>query len=298
MSAWRVARISLTSAAPGAAAFYRDALGFEVLGTETRAGEGFAGLMEIPVARARATRLRLGGEEVELLAFDPPGLPYPAERRADDPWFRHFAIVVSDMQAAHARLRGVPGWTAISTGGPQRLPESSGGVTAFKFRDPEGHPLELLEFPPGRVPPAWRGRPTAAGPCLGIDHSAITVTNVAASLGFYGGLGFEAAARTLNHGPEQARLDGLSGARATVVALHQPGVPGPHLELLGYDPPSRAGPPPASNADVAASRLVLEAMASGAAENAPRILRDPDGHCIELHPVPRGTDVSDRKLAW
>lgn len=42
-----------------------------------------------------------------------------------------------------------------------RLPESSGGVTAFKFRDPDGHPLELLAFPDGKVPSRWGAQPDA-----------------------------------------------------------------------------------------------------------------------------------------
>ena len=40
----------------------------------------------------------------------------------------------------------------ISPDGRVRLPDNSGGVTAYKFRDHDGHPLELLEFPQGRIP--------------------------------------------------------------------------------------------------------------------------------------------------
>jgi hypothetical protein len=56
---------------------------------------------------------------------------------------------------------------------PARAAASAGtcdGVVTFKFRDPEGHPLELLEFPPGNMPAAWRRR-QGVGPCLGNDHS-------------------------------------------------------------------------------------------------------------------------------
>ena len=84
-----------------------------------------------------------------ITGVERPGPPYPAGSRSPDLWFQHFAIVVSDMDAAYARLRaaGVP---PISFGGPETLPEQNGGVRAFKFREPDGHPLELLWFPPGQ----------------------------------------------------------------------------------------------------------------------------------------------------
>ncbi len=208
-----------------------------------------------------------------------PGKPYPPGSTSFDLWFQHFAIVVSDMRAAYARLGAAAGWTAISTYGPQRLPESSGGVSAFKFRDPEGHPLELLEFPPGQAPPAWQG-PHDSGPCLGIDHTAIAVADTTASVGFYGQLGFTVTAHSLNQGVEQERLDDAPGAVVDVTALALPGAPGPHLELLGYrHPAGRPAPPMASN-DIARTRLVLEADA--APDQSPALLCDPDGHEVVL----------------
>lgn len=303
----RIARVSLTTAEPEAAsAFYRDALGFEEVGVEERAGEGFARLMGIEGARARVVLLRLGAQDVELVAFARPGRPYPPGSTASDRWFQHMAIVVSDMRAAHARLSARRGWTPISTAGPQRLPESSGGVTAFKFRDPEGHPLELLEFPPGRTPAIWR-RPRGADPCLGIDHSAIAVADTAASVAFYARLGFAVSERSLNQGLEQERLDGVPGAEVEVTALRLEATDSPpHLELLRYLPPSagRPAPPDPRSDDVAATRLVLQARdaaAFGGALGPPgasalpggpvelggrrrraALLRDPDGHGLEL----------------
>ena len=304
--AWRIARVSLTTAEPAeTSAFLREALGFEEAGTEERAGEGFARLTGIEGARARVTLLRLGRQEVELVAFARPGRPYPPGSAASDRWFQHMAIVVSDMRAAYARLSARRGWTPISTAGPQRLPERSGGVTAFKFRGPEGHPLELLEFPPERTPGAWQG-PHGAEPCLGIDHSAIAVADTAASVAFYARLGFTASGRSLNQGIEQERLDGAPGAKVEVTALRQRDADGPpHLELLRYLPPSagRPAPPDARGDDVAATRLVLqasdaavfnEALAPPGAPTPPggpvplhggrraALLRDPDGHGLEL----------------
>ena len=96
------------------------------------------------------------------------------------------------MPAAYARLAAQPGWNTISTDGPQVLPASSGGVTAYKFRDPEGHPLELLAFPPDAIPARWQ-KVSATG-CLGIDHSAISVVDTDQSIKFYERLGLGAQA--------------------------------------------------------------------------------------------------------
>ena len=267
--AQRIARVGLVTADPGnAEAFFRDALGFQRIGVEERA-EG-----------TRATVLRLGREVIELLAFARPGRPYPPDSRSFDLWFQHFAIVVSNMRDAYTRLGATTGWTPISTDGPQHLPASSGGVTAFKFRDPEGHPLELLEFPPDKVPPAWQGL-RHEGPCLGIDHSAIAVADTAASVGFYKQFGFEVAARSLNRGVEQERLDNAPGAVVEVTALALPDAPGPHLELLAYRHPVGRPAPPMDESDVARTRLVLE-VARGSADPSPATVRDPDGHELVL----------------
>jgi catechol 2,3-dioxygenase-like lactoylglutathione lyase family enzyme len=293
VAAWRIARISLTTAAPEATArFYREALGFEEIGTERRAGDAFGRLMGLHGARARVVLLRLGRQEVELVAFDPPGRPYPAGSTSKDRWFQHMAIVVSDIHVAHARLSAHPGWTPISLAGPQRLPKSSGGVTAFKFRDPEGHPLELLEFPPERMPPIWQGL-SGPEPCRGIDHSAIVVADTAASVSFYERLGFVVAARSLNQGAEQEGLDAVSGARVEVTALQQAAEVVPHLELLSYvSPPAvRSAPSALRSNDVAATRLVLDPVRGGEPDRASGVpgggtgvamLHDPDGHGLVL----------------
>ena len=52
------------------------------------------------------------------------------------------------MRAAAWRRARDAGAAPISREGPVTLPRSAGGVTAVKFRDPEGHPLEFLQFPP------------------------------------------------------------------------------------------------------------------------------------------------------
>lgn len=235
--------------------FYVEALGFAV--APEASGTATNGI--------RRAALRLGTTRLDLLAYDTPGAAYPATRAANDPWFQHFAVAVSDMPAAYARLSG-HGHESMSIGGPQLLPPSTGSVTAYKFRDPDGHPLEL-SFNPANPH-------VSTALFTGIDHSAIAVDDVEASVAFYTGLGFQVAERLVNTGPEQDRLDGLSGVVLDIIVLTA--TAGPHLELLHYRCPSPKTGVAIAAEDVAATRLVL----SGVGEQGMR--RDPDGHYLEV----------------
>ena len=75
------------------------------------------------------------------------GRPYPPDSTSTDLWFQHMAIIVNDMRDAYQRVMANRRFRPISRHGPVRLPGNSGAVTAFKFRDHDGHPLELLAFP-------------------------------------------------------------------------------------------------------------------------------------------------------
>ena len=256
--------------------FYQNALDFRLLGSERRSGPDFERLMGVE-GGASAITLSLGDEIVEFLQFDRPGRPYPDGASSSDLCFQHFAIVVSDIHLAYQRLLSVDSWTAISTDGPQRLPASSGGVTAFKFRDPDGHPLELLAFPDGRMPAHWQRR--AKGKLfLGIDHSAISVSDTDISIAFYGALGLRVAARSLNTGVEQERLDAVKAPRVEVTAL-APEQATPHIELLSYQSVIRGAINVVQGADVATTRLVFEADGPLPERDiAAQRLIDPDGH--------------------
>jgi catechol 2,3-dioxygenase-like lactoylglutathione lyase family enzyme len=158
------------------------------------------GVLCIPPARGRRSLLRLGRERIELLEFtDSAGRPYPPDSTSTDLWFQHMAIVVTDMTDAYQRVMANRRFRPISREGPVRLPGSSGGVTAFKFRDHDGHPLELLAFPERRVPAAWRNR-NGNGSFLGVDHTAIAVSDTASSTGFFRSVfGFSEGTCTENH---------------------------------------------------------------------------------------------------
>ena len=218
--------------------------------------------------------LRLGDEAISLRQAATPGR---TDYAGNETGFQHLALVVSDMRLALDRLSAVAGWAPISQAGPEALPLASGGVTAFKFRDPEGHPLELLQFRPGAVPGHWQGMSRGA-PFLGIDHSAISVTNTARSAAHYAGLGFTVGRTQINRGIEQARLDGLEGAEVEVTPLTADGPL--HLELLRYRHPV-AHSRPAVAGSTAATELIL-AMPG---QERPLPMLDPDGHRLRLSAV-------------
>ncbi len=274
MNALRLLRISLTvSDLAGSEAFYTKALGFGLLEPACDADPAMARLLG--ASSLRTVQLHRGSQVLELAAFDPPGSPYPPGSRSNDLWFQHCALAVDDMASAYARLTRYP-FTPISRSGPQTLP---GGANAFKFRDGDGHPLELIAL--AQPDPATVG---------GIDHSAISVSSAERSTAFYADtLGLHVTARQINTGPAQDALDGLDGVRLEVVAL-TPAQPAPHVELLGYRAPSGRPAPSTQPGDIAASRLVFQvdslAGHPGAAvlSNGARavMMHDPDGHALLL----------------
>ncbi len=282
MAVTRISCLGLTVRSPDAMArFYQDAFGCRIIG-DTR---GDAAALGLEQARLRRVSLSLGQQSLELASFDPSGAPWPQDRWSNNFTFQHFAIAVADMPKAYLHLLTIPGWTPISTDGPIKLPQSSGGVTAFKFRDPEGHPLELLELP---------GKPANAL-FYEINHTAIVVKDTERSLAFYAGaLGLSPGKPSLNHGAEQAHLDDLDAPRVRVTPLLPAGQNTPHVELLCYgEPPGgNAAPNDKTSADAIATRILFtagdvqetcrRAVAAGGAviahDQRAALLRDPDGH--------------------
>jgi catechol 2,3-dioxygenase-like lactoylglutathione lyase family enzyme len=237
-------------------AFYRDGLGFRRVAPPERVPTAQAEALGLADRRATQLRMRLGAQTVTFLTVDPPGAAYPPDPAATDPFFQHLAIPVRAMDAATAQLARVNP-TPISRGGPQVLPPASGAVTAYKFRDPDGHPLELIFFPDGSAAKRWRDAP---GLFLGIDHSAITVLDLDDAMAFLTGpLGLTVAQRGLNQGPEQARLDGLDDPQVDVVALEPP-EPAPHVELLHYRVPANRRQLSFGPADRASTRYIFSAV--------------------------------------
>jgi catechol 2,3-dioxygenase-like lactoylglutathione lyase family enzyme len=270
--AWRLDRIALNVTDISAAiSFYCDALGFAV----TQAPAANRRLAELLAVRGVvAATLQRGAETLELTMCDPCGAPMPACSRSNDGWFQHCALVTTDIAGDYERLQRFA-FTPISRAGPQALP---GGTVAYKFRDADGHPLELISL-------AKPDKLTAGG----IDHSAICVADTARSINFYAAaLGLAVTARQVNQGPAQDALDGLAGAVVDVVAL-APAIAEPHVELLSYRHPRGRVGVARRPGDIAATRLVFaRAWQAGEARKANaeaadiRLLHDPDGHALVL----------------
>ncbi len=224
--------------------FYSRVLFFETLGDDEVAGDAIDRLYGVRGMRLRVVRMRLGAEHLDLVEpLTPRGRPVPADSRSHDRWFQHVAIIVNDMDQAHLWLRRHR--VEPVSPEPQRLPDwnaSAAGIRAFYFKDPDGHVLEILQFPPDKGDARWQ-RPSASV-FLGIDHTAIVVADTDASLALYRDrLGMRVAGRSENFGPEQERLNSVPGAHLRITTLRAPA--GPGIELLEYRTPRDGRPIPA-----------------------------------------------------
>jgi catechol 2,3-dioxygenase-like lactoylglutathione lyase family enzyme len=292
--------------------FYTDVLGFTPVSDVEVTGAPYEALRGVFGLRMRVVRLRLGDELLELTEYVAPrGRPAPADARSNDRWFQHVAIIVSDMDRAYRRLREHR--VEHVSSGPQRLPDwnpQAGGIRAFYFRDPDAHPLEVLQFPPDKGDPRWRDPSERL--FLGIDHTAIVVGDTEASLRFYRDvLGLAVAGESENHGSEQEHLNAVFGARLRITALRA--AAGPGIELLEYLTPrdGRAFPPDAQANDLLhwqTRLLVRDAEQATRALRGARVgfispglvslpadslgftkaalARDPDGHAVEVVEAP------------
>src|ERR1700739_3611717 len=288
--------------------FYSNVLTFEKVSDIEVAGEKYEHLEGLFGLRMRVVRMKLGDENIELTEYlAPKGRPIPVDSRSNDRWFQHIAIIVSDMDKAYAWLRQKKGEYASS--GPQRLPDWNGkaaGISAFYFKDPDQHPVEVLQFPPDKGLEKWH-RPTDKL-FLGIDHTAIVVWDTDASLKFYRDLlGMHVAGESENYGTEQEHLNNVFGAHLRITALR--GANGPGIELLEYLAPRDGRPFPSDEhsndivhrqtvlltrgADAAARQLhsgKVNFVSSGVVANQTGqlgfskalLVRDPDGHAIEI----------------
>jgi len=212
--------------------FYTSVLTFEKVSDVEASGREYELLQGVFGARARVVRLRLGAESIELTEYlTPKGRPFPAEMRPNDRTFQHIAIIVRDMDEAYARLRAFQ--VEHASTGPQILPDwnrNAGGVSAFYFRDPDRHFLEILHFPPGKGLEKWHA---ADRLFLGIDHTAIVVDDTNVSLRFYHDtLGMQVSGESENYAVEQEHLNNIFGARLRITALRAS--KGPGIELLEY----------------------------------------------------------------
>lgn len=268
--------------------FYSEVLGFRQIADREVFGEPYEKLYGVFGVRLRSVRMQLGDEYIELMQFQTPrGRPLPVDSRSNDRWFQHVAIIVSDMGKAYQVLR--EHHVGYASTAPQRLPDwnpNAGGIEAFYFRDPDDNHLEVLAFPPGKGQPKWQSKRAIF---LGIDHTAIVVSNTDRSLGFYRDqLGLVVAGHSDNYGTEQAHLNNVDGAHLRITALR--GRQGPGVEFLEYLAPTDGRPIPADSRATDAWYWQINLRAAQRDENSielpqrelgygqAAIVRDPDGH--------------------
>lgn len=289
--------------------FYTKVLPFEKV-SESKSAPGAAdGLLGLIGTQLRSAELKIGDERIKLAEhLTNKGRPVPSDSRSLDHWFQHIAIVVSDMDKAYQHLRRAK-VKHVSTA-PQTLPswnKDAGGIKAFYFRDPEDHVLEIIWFPPGKGDPKWQPpSPSFGAPrllFLGIDHTAIVVSDTDRSLMFYTNvLGLRVVGGAENYGTEQEHLNQVFGARLLITALRAER--GPGIELLEYITPPGGRPLPfdAKANDLVFWRTHLVADGFGflydgkggmharpvstSGASSALIVRDPDGHALQLN-VPR-----------
>ena len=288
--------------------FYSKVLSFEKVSETEVAGPEYEHLEGVFGLRMRIARMRLGDEFIELTEFlAPRGRPAPVDSRANDRWFQHIAIITSDMDRAYKWLRENKVQHASS--GPQRLPawnKNASGIQAFYFRDPDGHFLEVLAFPPGKGNAKWHQASNRL--FLGIDHTAIVISDTDASLRFYRDvLGLQIVGESENYGSEQEHLNNVFGARLRITSLRA--AAGPGVEFLEYLAPRDGRPyPPEEKAndllhwqtkfsgtsvveaatDLQKSRSdfvstgVVELTGAKSEFRRSIVVRDPDGHAVQI----------------
>ena len=217
--------------------FFSKVLSFEKVSDIEVAGSEYERLQGVFGARMKIVRMKLGDEIIELTEYlAPKGRPIPVDSRSNDQWFQHIAIVVSDMDKAYQQLRANK--VQHTSTGPQRIPDwnkAAAGIKAFYFKDPDGHNLELIYFPSGKGNPKWQQ--TNGRLFLGIDHTAIAVSDTDRSLEFYRDiLGMKLAGESENYGTEQEHLNNVFGSRVRISGLRAQS--GPGVEFLDYLTPS------------------------------------------------------------
>ncbi|HEU4428938.1 MAG TPA: VOC family protein [Myxococcota bacterium] len=125
-----------------ALAFYRDGLGLRVIFDVRLDGAGLDAVTGAAGARGRMVGLVVPGSGkvcIELLGFEHPKSERPPRGRFTG--YSNVSLSVDDLAAAHAECTA----RGLAPGAPVEV----GGVKMFFVVDPDGTPIELIEFPRG-----------------------------------------------------------------------------------------------------------------------------------------------------
>jgi glyoxylase I family protein len=123
-------------------AFYRDGLGLRVIFDVRLDGAGLDAVTGAADARGRMVGLVVPGSGkvcIELLGFEHPRSERPPRGRFTG--YANLSLSVADLAAAHS--------ACAERGLAPQPPVAIGGVKMFFLVDPDGTPIELIEFPRG-----------------------------------------------------------------------------------------------------------------------------------------------------
>jgi glyoxylase I family protein len=126
-----------------ALAFYQGGLGLRVIFDVRLEGAGLEAVTGARGAKGRMVGLLVPGAgrvSIELLGFEHPRSERPAPGRFTG--YSNLSLSVDDLDAAYAECvaRGLR---------PVQKPIEVGGVRMFFLLDPDGTPIELIQFPGG-----------------------------------------------------------------------------------------------------------------------------------------------------
>ncbi len=130
--------------------FYRDVLGFDIVFDVELSGPSLEQVTGEPDAAGRMVGGLLGRTCVELLEIHSSGPP-PARTEGPVLGYTNISLSVDNLDAAHLELAG-----RSANPGPE---VEIGGVRMFFVQDPDGTPIEIIEYPNGATNSAqlWRG---------------------------------------------------------------------------------------------------------------------------------------------
>jgi catechol 2,3-dioxygenase-like lactoylglutathione lyase family enzyme len=217
--------------------FYSRALLFEKESDVQTVGSEIAQLFGVPGPRVRVVTMRLGAERLELVEDrGRVGHSVPVEVPRDERAPQRIALAVNDIEQASLWLQRQQ--VRQRTEPPlQDVSQRPTGIRAVSFEDPDGHVLEIVEYPAGHGDVRWQ-RPTDRV-FLGIDHAALVVGNTDESVRFYRdtlGLRVTGSRESDAPEPENERVGGPS--RITTLR----GADGPAIELVESLAPHEARP--------------------------------------------------------
>jgi Glyoxalase/Bleomycin resistance protein/Dioxygenase superfamily len=143
--------------------------------------------------------------------------------------------------------------------------------------------LELIHFPAGKGDQKWQKQTESL--FLGIDHTAIVVTNTAISLAFYSDLlEMKLQQQSNNSGSEQEHLSGIPDAKVQISSLKASA--GLGIERLEYIEPDTGRPMPIDTRlnDLWCFQTIItfkdSISESDLAYSQGYPIQDPDGHII------------------